>query len=57
MMTRKEMITACVEDQVKRGIVPPESKHHLIKYRLTCSFSMSWSECKRWYDDVQKAQS
>ena len=52
MMTRKEMITACIEDQVARGIVKPERKEFQIKARLTGGFRMSYSECKRWYDDV-----
>lgn len=51
-MTRKEMITACVEDQIKRGIVKAENKATQIKVRLTGSYRMSWSECKRWYDEV-----
>ena len=34
-MTRKEMITACVEDKIARGIVKAENKAMQIKKRLT----------------------
>lgn len=54
-MTRKEMITACVEDQIARGIVKEENKAMQIKARLTGSFKMSYSDCVRWYNDVFKA--
>ena len=33
-MTRKEMITACVENQIARGIVKAENKAKQIKVRL-----------------------
>ena len=32
-MTRKEMITACVEDQIARGIIKAENKAMQIKKR------------------------
>lgn len=51
-MTRKEMITACVEDQIARGIIEAENKEMQIKARLTGSLKMGWSDCKRWYDNV-----
>lgn len=51
-MTRKEMITACVEDQIKRGIVKAENKKMHIQNRLTGRFSMSKSECESWYNAV-----
>lgn len=56
-MTRKEMITACVDDMIRRGIVIPENRAKQIKYRLTGRYgipAMSWSECKSWYDAVFK---
>lgn len=52
MMTRKEMITACVNDQIARGIIETESKDKQIKARLTGAIKMSWSDCKAWFDDV-----
>lgn len=51
-MTRKEMITICVDDQIKRGIVKPENRALQIKARLTGMFRMSLSECQRWYNEV-----
>lgn len=51
-MTRKEMITACIENQIERGIIKAENKEKQIKSRLTGSYKMSWSDCKRWYGSV-----
>lgn len=51
-MTRKEMITICVEDQIKRGIVKAENKTMQINRRLKGTFAMSKSECERWYKAV-----
>lgn len=54
-MTRKEMITACVEDQITRGIVKAENKAMQIKNRLNGSGyikAMSKAECERWYNEV-----
>ena len=51
-MTRKEMITACVNDQIKRGIVKKENRAMQIRSRLTGAYKMSWSECNRWYEQV-----
>lgn len=52
MMTRKEMITACVEDQINRGIIKAESKEKQIKARLSGAIKMSWNDCKEWFDSV-----
>lgn len=52
MMTRKEMITACVEDQIARGIIKADKKEKQIKARLTGSIKMSWNDCQRWYNEV-----
>lgn len=49
MMT---MITACVEEQIARGIIKVENKEMQIKARLTGVFKMSWSDCQRWYNEV-----
>lgn len=54
-MTRKEMITFCVEDQIKRGIVKAENRSKQICSRLSGSYRMGWSECKRWYDEVMQS--
>lgn len=53
-MTRKEMITACVDDQIKRGIVKAENREMQIKSRLKGSFAMSFTQCLNWYNDVFK---
>lgn len=55
-MTRKEMIAACVDDQIKRGIIKATSRERHINMRLKGQFNMSWSECKKWYDEVFNAQ-
>ena len=54
-MTRKEMITACVEDQIARGIIKAENKAMHIKRRLNGSGymkAMSRAECESWYNAV-----
>lgn len=51
-MTRKEMITKCVENQIERGIVKPERKAFQIKSRLVGQFAMSKRECEEWYESV-----
>lgn len=52
-MTRKEMIAACIDDQITRGIVKAEQRELQIKWHLKgyagCK-GMSKSECQRWYD-------
>lgn len=57
-MTRKEMITACIEKQIENGIVKPERKEFQIKARLKgyagCK-AMSKSECIEWYKSVFEA--
>lgn len=54
-MTRKEMITACVDDQIKRGIVKAENRTLQIKARLNglgaCK-AMSKADCESWYNAV-----
>lgn len=54
-MTRKEMITKCVEDQIKRGIVKEENKERQIKVRLNggCGLpAMGKTECESWYNEI-----
>ena len=54
-MTRKEMITACVEDQIARGIVKAENKEKQIKWRLygyAGISAMSKADCESWYKKV-----
>ena len=51
-MTRKELITKCVEEQIKNGIVKKENKALQIKARLFGKFglkAMSKQECEDWY--------
>ena len=57
-MTRKEMISACVDDQIKRGIIKAENREMQIKARLkgfSCCKAMSYSECVTWYNAVFNA--
>lgn len=57
-MTRKEMITACVDNQIARGIVKAENRAMQIKARLNgkgLARAMSKAECERWYNEVFKA--
>lgn len=49
-MTRKEMISACVDDQIKRGIVKAENRQMQIKARLNGAFAMSKAQCESWYN-------
>lgn len=54
-MTRKEMITKCVEDQIERGIIKAENKARQISIRLKgCGYvkAMSLADCQRWYGEV-----
>lgn len=57
-MTRKEMITACVDNQIARGIVKAENRAMQINARLNgkgLARAMSKADCERWYNDVFKA--
>lgn len=52
-MTRLEMITKCVEDQINRGITKKENKKLQINARMYGKYGvkpMSKAECQRWYD-------
>ena len=54
-MTRKEMITACVENQIARCIVKAENKAKQIIVRLVGNGyikAMSKADCERWYNEV-----
>ena len=51
-MTRKEMISACVDDQIKRGIVKAENREMQIKMRLKGYYAMSLAQCQNWYNQV-----
>ncbi len=58
-MTRKEMITFCVENQVERGIIKAENKAMQIKKRLQgsgCCKAMSKAECEFWYKAVLESK-
>lgn len=57
-MTRKEMITKCVDNQIKRGIVNAENRAMQIKARLNGKGfvkAMSKTECEEWYNAVFRA--
>lgn len=52
-MTRKQMIEAIVNDQIKRGIVKPEEKKMQVNARLKgCGAlkPMSYRECVKAYE-------
>ena len=51
-MTRKELIAACIDDQVKRGIIKAEDREMQIKKRLVGAFAMGKADCERWYKSV-----
>jgi hypothetical protein len=54
-MTRKQMITKCVEEQIARGIIKVESKALQIKVRLNGGYgikAMSKEQCQNWYNEV-----
>ena len=53
-MTRKQLITACVDFQIQRGIVRLENRTMQIKVRLTGAYSMSKKECENWYNEMLK---
>lgn len=41
LLSRQQLVTLLVEDQIKRGIIKPENKQLHIKTRLNGSFRMS----------------
>lgn len=43
-ITRKEMATLLVEDQIKRGIIKSENKEMQVEARLNGMLKMSWME-------------
>lgn len=54
-MTRKEMITKCVDNQIERGIVKAENRAMQIKSRLFGKGyvkALSKAECEKWYISV-----
>lgn len=48
-MTKKEMISICLDDQIERGIISKEKKQFHMNYRLKC---MTKSECEKWLKSV-----
>lgn len=58
-MTRKELITYCIDDQIRRGVISPESRSRQIKARLVGNrlfMAMSKAECERWYRSVKEGE-
>ena len=56
-MTRKEMITKCVENQIARGIIGEKSKPLQIKTRLHGGYGlkpMNKDQCQKWYNETFK---
>lgn len=57
-MTRREMINACLDDQIARGIIKPEQKEMQTRMRLKGGAGlppMGYSECLSWYENVFKS--
>lgn len=57
-MTRKEMITACVEEQIRTGFIREDNKERQIKWRLKGYGgikAMSKAQCEAWYKEVFNA--
>ena len=55
-MTRKEMISYCVDDQIRRGIIKAENRAKHITSRLTGFYKMSKAECTRGFNEVKAAE-
>ena len=58
-MTRRELLTACVEYQIAIGVVKPEYKEKQIKWRLNGYGgieAMSKADCESWYKKVLEKQ-
>lgn len=59
-MTRKQLITACVENQIERGIVKEENKEKEINAKLNGVGNwlkpMNKTQCTNWYDDLFKPE-
>lgn len=54
-MTKKEMITKCVENQIERGVIKAENKEMQIKARLRSGLCyMTLEEAQEWYNEVFK---
>lgn len=54
-MTRKEMITKCVEHQIENKITKAENKAMQIRARLNGNGyikAMSKAECEAWYNEL-----
>jgi hypothetical protein len=51
-MTRLEMLTYCINDQIKRGLVSKESFKAQIKHRSY----MRKPEVEKWYNEIKAAQ-
>lgn len=53
MMTRRQMLEVCIDDQITRGIIPAEQREFQINARLKGHGAMSWSEVKTWWNQVE----
>ena len=56
-MSRKELISVCVDNQIARGIIKAENRDMQISVRLNgrgLVKPMSKAECEAWYNDVMK---
>lgn len=54
-MTKKEMITACIDNQIEKGVIKAETRTMQIKARLNgkgCCKAMTKAECLSWYNSV-----
>lgn len=59
-MTRKQLITACVENQIEKGIVKKENKEKEINAKLNGVGNwlkpMNKAQCTSWYNDLFKPE-
>lgn len=46
------MITACIDDQIKRGIIKAENRKMQINARLIGWNKMGYTACLNWYNSV-----
>lgn len=56
-MTRKQLISACVDYQIEKGFVKKENREKQIKIRLNgmgYQKAMRKADCQRWYDALFK---
>lgn len=51
-MTVEQMIIACVDKQIEKGIFDEDTRESQIRMRLTGWYKMNQEDAKRWYNDI-----